>query len=178
MAERSSRRWGLSTTLSHISFRIRCALAFLSLDSTTEDSLEGPARKRRTVAQRVNVKRQQSLDDSFLSVLNDDLPVYLVWWRCSVLGWSQWRQWWVTPQQGLKWSQCHHLVDNKWYSLATLYKLHNYNENVFNKKRQLLRPTKKMTIIKMSKICTVAVTVTQGKYWISLTSIAFSYYPV
>lgn len=28
--------------LSHISFRIRCALAFLSLDSTTDDSLEGP----------------------------------------------------------------------------------------------------------------------------------------
>lgn len=42
LAERSSRRWGLNTTLSHISFRIRCALAFLSLDSTTDDSLEGP----------------------------------------------------------------------------------------------------------------------------------------
>lgn len=44
LAERSSRRWGLSTTLSHISFRIRCALAFLSLDSTTDDSFEGPAK--------------------------------------------------------------------------------------------------------------------------------------
>lgn len=107
LAERSSRRWGLSTTLSHISFRIRCALAFLSLDSTTDDSFEGPAKGGQLHV--VSVQQQQSLDYSPLSVVHE----YLVWWRCSALGWSQWRQWWGSPQQGLKWSQCHHLVKKK-----------------------------------------------------------------
>ena len=41
LADSSSRRCGLRTMLSHISLRMRWALALRSLDSTTEDS-EGP----------------------------------------------------------------------------------------------------------------------------------------
>jgi len=44
LAESSSRRCGLSTTLSHISLRMSWALALRSLDSTTADASEdGPA---------------------------------------------------------------------------------------------------------------------------------------
>lgn len=56
-AESSSRRCGLRTTLSHISLRIRWALAFLSLDSTTEGSVDGPAHMENTQL----VNRHQTL---------------------------------------------------------------------------------------------------------------------
>ena len=47
LAESSSRRCGRRTTLSHISLRMRWALAFLSLDSTTDGSEDGPVRRER-----------------------------------------------------------------------------------------------------------------------------------
>ena len=43
--------------------------------------------------------------------LCDDM--YLGWWRCWAPGWSQWKQWWVNPQRGQEWSQCHHLLIKK-----------------------------------------------------------------
>lgn len=70
----------------------------------------GRSCQRMTVTQRVHVWHHPSLDYPSLSVFHE----YLVWWRCSVPGWSLWRPWSVSPQQGLKWSQCHHLVKNKW----------------------------------------------------------------
>lgn len=46
LAESSSRRCGRRTMLSHISLRMRWALALRSLDSTTEGSEEGPVGRR------------------------------------------------------------------------------------------------------------------------------------
>lgn len=96
LAERSSLKCGLRTTLSHISFRIRWALAFLSLDSTTGDSFEGPAYKEKTEIQVKLLWIQSKVISGYYS------DVYLVLLKCLGPGWYQWRQWWVTPQQVLK----------------------------------------------------------------------------
>lgn len=82
LAERSSLKCGLKTTLSHISFRIRWALAFLSLDSTTGDSFDGPAYKEKT-------EIKVMLSDYIGHYSN----VYLVLLKCLGPGWCQWRQW-------------------------------------------------------------------------------------